>query len=494
VCRRRFVVEELESRFAPAVLPRPDHVVIVIEENHDYAQIIGSPSAPYLNSLAQQGALMTASAGVEHPSQPNYLDLFSGSNQGVTSNARPAGLPFTTPNLGAQLRNAGLSFVGYAESLPAAGFDGDVYSSIPGQNQYERKHNPWVNWVNNPVGINQLPPSVNQPFASFPTDFSLLPTVAIVVPNEQNNMHDGSVQQGDAWLGSNLGGYVQWAKNHNSLLIVTFDENDGSPGNHIPTIFVGPMVKPGFAESQPVNHFNVLRTIEDLFGLPSAGASAGAAPITTIWDLTAPTVVSVTPNSNIPGLAGAQRSRIASLVVAFDRPVQIETNAIALAVHASNVFFAGAFQPFGMGAIPTLVLSNSPDRKTWTVTFTGANTELGADGLASLKDGVYDLNIDATKVHPVSVPGINMTSANTTTTFHRLFGDTDAPSTPPGGTPGVDFTAVVNTGDNFVFRGAFNRLGPDYKAYLDFDGDGIINTGDNVEFRNRFNRTLRWRV
>jgi hypothetical protein len=261
--------------------------VVVIEENHSFSQIIGSADAPYINSLAQQGALMTASTGVEHPSQPNYLDLFSGSNQGTTgTDARPSNPPppFTTPNLGAELQAAARSFVGYSESLPSVGFDGDSFTTVAGQNQYMRKHNPWANWVNSPVGANQLPASVNQPFTSFPTDFSQLPTVGIVVPNEQNDMHDGTVAQGDTWLKNNLNGYAQWARSHNSLLVVTWDENDFSPGNQIPTILVGPMVQPG-SYGQPINHFNVLRTLEDMYGLPAAGASATAAPITSIWQV-----------------------------------------------------------------------------------------------------------------------------------------------------------------------------------------------------------------
>jgi hypothetical protein len=218
---RRPGLEQLEQRLVPA-LPRPDHVVMVIEENKAFSEIIGSPFAPYINSLAQQGAVMTASFAIEHPSQPNYLDLFSGSNQGVVNtDARAANLPFTTPNLGAQLRAAGLGFVGYSESLPVVGFDGDSFSTAAGQNQYVRKHNPWTNWVTASPGANQLPAAINQPFASFPGDFSQLPTVSIVVPNEQDDMHDGSIQQGDAWLKANLDGYVQWAKNNNSLLIVT---------------------------------------------------------------------------------------------------------------------------------------------------------------------------------------------------------------------------------------------------------------------------------
>lgn len=79
-------------------VPRPDHVVIVIEENHSYSEIIGSPAAPYINSLAAQGALFTQSYAITHPSQPNYLDLFSGFNQGVTNDSCPH--YFTTDNLG----------------------------------------------------------------------------------------------------------------------------------------------------------------------------------------------------------------------------------------------------------------------------------------------------------------------------------------------------------------------------------------------------------
>jgi VCBS repeat-containing protein len=381
-CRPR--LETLEDRLAPAALPRPDHIVIVIEENKDFADFIGSPSAPYLNSLTQQGALMTASAGVEHPSQPNYLDLFSGSNQGVTSNDRPAGLPFSTPNLGAQLFSNGLSFVGYAESLPSVGFDGDVFTSIPGQNQYERKHNPWSNWVNNPAGTNQLPSSVNRPFSNFPTDYSDLPTVAFVVPNEQNNMHDGTIQQGDTWLKDHLDGYVQWAKDHNSLLVVTFDENDGSPGNRIPTIFVGPMVKSAVTDSQPINHFNVLRTIEDMYSLPTAGASAGAAPITAIWK---PTIVSVTPAAGFTEAQDASAQDLSdSGTVKFDELNAANTVTISSRYNNDVAWSGGTLSPGLIAQLTSGTFTASvaaaavPGTTPWTYTATDVNLDFLAKG------------------------------------------------------------------------------------------------------------------
>jgi len=262
-------VEPLESRLVPSPIPRPGHVVIVIEENHAYSQIIGSPNAPYINSLAQQGALITNSHAITHPSEPNYLDLFSGSNQGVTDDSSPHS--FSTPNLASELLRSGLTFGGYSESLPVPGYSGTSFQGL-----YYAKHNPWVSFTN-------VPAADNMPFAGFfPSNFAQLPTVAIVVPNVFNDMHSGTIQEGDAWLESNLDGYVQWARTHNSLLIVTWDEDDSFSNNHIATLFVGPMVTPG-PYGLTINHFDVLRTVEDMYGLPYAGASGRAPPITYIW-------------------------------------------------------------------------------------------------------------------------------------------------------------------------------------------------------------------
>ncbi len=120
----------------------PDHIVVVIFENEHRSNVIGNPRAPYLNQLARQGANMTHSYGITHPSQPNYLALFSGSTHGVTSNGCLRRLK--KRNLGSQLHQAGLSFTGYAEALPKTGFAGCVHG------RYQRKHNPWVNFANLP--------------------------------------------------------------------------------------------------------------------------------------------------------------------------------------------------------------------------------------------------------------------------------------------------------------------------------------------------------
>lgn len=253
-----------------APLPRPAHVVVVIEENRGFEQIMDKFNRnSYIHALAKRGMLMTQSFGVTHPSQPNYLALFSGATQGVASNDCPH--TFATDNLASALRDNGLSFASYAESLPAAGSTVCTYGS------YMRKHNPLVNWQDS-----RLPPETNLTFADFPKDFARLPTVSFVIPDQQNDMHDGGYDAADKWLKQHIEPYLRWAEKHNSLLILTWDEDNYSYGNHIVTVLAGPMVKPGVSD-QRINHYNVLRTVLDFYGLPALGASADAMPIQGIW-------------------------------------------------------------------------------------------------------------------------------------------------------------------------------------------------------------------
>jgi len=253
-------------------LPQPKHVLMVILENRAASQILGSPQAPYINSLVGRAAVFTQSFAVAHPSQPNYLALFSGDTHGVADNRCP--LSLNTDNLAQQLRDAGKTFIGYSEGLPAVGFAG--CSSPSG---YVRKHAPWANFA-------ALPEDVHQPMSAFPNDdLERLPTLAIVIPNLENDMHDGSIAVGDAWLKTHLDRYVQWAMTHDSLLVVTWDEDDLSHNNRILTMFYGPMVRPGMYERR-ITHYDVLRTLEGLLRLRYAGRAESAATIRDVWQLT----------------------------------------------------------------------------------------------------------------------------------------------------------------------------------------------------------------
>ena len=268
---------------------RYDHVVIVIEENTDYAQVLGNRvDAPFINELADGGVNFTEFYAITHPSQPNYIQLFSGDNHGVVDNNRPPGNPWTTSNLGATLFAAGRTFRGYSEDLP---FIGDSETSgtntAGGLTLYRRKHNPWANWQapegTNPIPVNQLSFDTNARFQDFSSDFTQLPDVAIVVPNQQNDMHDGTVRMGDDWLRANLGAYAQWAKTHNSLLIVTFDEDNLSGPNKIPTVFYGAGLTPGTVNATRWTLHNLLRTMEDMYATTHSGRAAQLRPITGVF-------------------------------------------------------------------------------------------------------------------------------------------------------------------------------------------------------------------
>jgi hypothetical protein len=286
-------------------MPIPDHILVVIEENHDADQVFGNPYAPYINgTLAANGLVYTNAHATDHPSQPNYLEMFAGTNPGVRGDDYND-QPFSIPNLGAELLASGRTFAGYSEDLPSVGFTGAQASGINGNASYAEKHNPWAQFQGS--GPNQLPASVNQPFTTFQSlqgNFAALPTISFVVPNQYNDMHnavssaghpavngtgvdsqgnpvngDSTIQNGDAWLLNNIEAYRQWATTHNSLLITVWDENDSdlTDANNIPLIIDGdPNLVQAGVNSSYVNHFDLLRTLENYYGLTPTGAAAMA--------------------------------------------------------------------------------------------------------------------------------------------------------------------------------------------------------------------------
>lgn len=269
----------------PAGLPVYDHIVVVMEENKDYEQIIDSPFAPFINGkLGAEGASLTRMYGEEHNSQGNYFWLLSGSNQAVGFIDNIPLAPLSASNLAQQLIKVGRTFKGYSEGLPEIG------STVLQDGKYYRKHVPWISFSNIPNG-NTAATSSNLRFADFPSDFNLLPTVSFVVPNIDSDMHNGgmpdSIKAGDRWLREHIGPYYEWARTHNSLLIVTFDENDRGtfPGgltdpadplpenrNRIVTILAGAHIKAGeYPEGKGVTHVNLLRTLEAMYGCARSG-------------------------------------------------------------------------------------------------------------------------------------------------------------------------------------------------------------------------------
>jgi acid phosphatase len=329
-------LEPLEPRQLASVattqLPRPDHVVVVIEENHSNAHIIGSADTPYINSLAQQGASFTDYHAVTHPSQPNYLALFSGSTQGVIDDTVPH--RFAAPSLGGQLIKAGFDFGGYSEDLPYTGYPGPRYRD------YRRKHNPWSDFTD-------VSAWDNMSMRRFPAPghYDDLPEVAFVVPNQLHDMHTGTIRQGDDWLRQQLDPYAQWAKTHNSLLAVTWDEDDATESNRIPTLVVGQGVEPG-AYPQPLNHYSLLRTLEDMYGLSRLGAAEQAAPMDMIWSPPEARTTRLAPTADTYVFDGSPTSNYGRSAV-----LDVKTSVAGVNRDAYFKFDVSAFPLDGLGAV-----------------------------------------------------------------------------------------------------------------------------------------------
>jgi len=253
---------------AAAAVHRPDHVVIVMLENKRYDAVIGHPNAPWVSSLAAHSANMVNFYAETHPSQPNYLALFSGSTQGVTDNNCPHDLG-ARPNLARQLLDAGHTFAGYSEDLPSVGWRGCAHRG------YVRRHNPWVNFSN-------VPASANRSLTAFPKDYRALPDVSFVIPNLCHDMHDCPKVEADAWLKKRFAPYVAWASSHHSLFVLTFDEDNRTDHNHIATIVAGAGVKPGSYPGR-LNHYDLLHTLQRMYGLPLTGGAARGKGMPAIW-------------------------------------------------------------------------------------------------------------------------------------------------------------------------------------------------------------------
>ncbi|HTX03890.1 MAG TPA: alkaline phosphatase family protein [Candidatus Acidoferrales bacterium] len=250
-----------------ATLPKVDHVVIVVEENKTLAQIEGNPHAPYINKLMRGGALFVNAHAERHPSLPNYFALFAGLVNGNGDDCPATGIPANAPNLASELFASHRAFVGYAEAMPSAGFKGCWAGT------YARKHVPWVQFSN-------IPASANLPFSALHS-YDSLPAATMIIPDVNDDMHDGTIAMGDAWLAKHIAPLLAWGATHGTLFVLTWDEGfDAS--NNIPTLFFGPMVQPGVYK-EAVDHYTVLRTIEDLLQLPPTGAAARKTAISDCW-------------------------------------------------------------------------------------------------------------------------------------------------------------------------------------------------------------------
>jgi acid phosphatase len=262
-------------------------VVVVVEENKAYSDVIGSKSMPFLNSLAAQGGLATNYFAVDQPSLPNYLMLTTG--QTIVSHTETyTGPPIDVDSIVRELKAAGKTWKSYAESLPSVGYlGGDQYP-------YIQHHNPFVllaDVVNDPAEQQNI-----VPVTQLATDLAAgnLPDYSFVVPNNQNNSHDCppgmtkcSVQQtlvnSDTWLKNIIGPVLDDPNFQKSgLLFIVWDESNPNDvahgGGHVACVLAGGLVKPGFQSANLYQHQSVLRTALKVLGITTFPGEAATAP------------------------------------------------------------------------------------------------------------------------------------------------------------------------------------------------------------------------
>jgi phospholipase C len=272
--------ERLGDRTDRAAAP-PDHLIVVIEENHSFEQIIGSPDAPFLNRLASNGTLLTHYYAITHPSLPNYVALLSGQTA-LHNDCRACTFP--GPTLVDQLEAHHISWAAYLEGLPRP------CSTVPNSGAYTEAVDPFMHAAD----IRHHPARCDRvlPFRRFHTDLAAgrLPTVVFVMPNLHHEMHSGPVRVADRWLQrlvDQLHGTPVWRTD--TRLVVTFDESTRSDvrsccaglsqGGRIPTIVAGPRIPQG-RDPTPYTHYSLLRSIESAFGLPFLGNASDPATAT----------------------------------------------------------------------------------------------------------------------------------------------------------------------------------------------------------------------
>ncbi len=262
-------------------VPSFDHVYVIMMENKEYSSVVGDVNAPYINQLIHQYGLATDYTGIAHPSQPNYLALWSGSTQGVTDDNLHDISGQTT--IADQLEAAGKSWMVYAENYPVNAGGPACYTDMTAQDgpdgtgKYVRRHNPAMSFTNLSGNLDRC--------AQHITDFSHFDPAGanfnFIVPNLCDDMHDCPVASGDNWLQSwlqaNILGTSTWAQT-DSAVIITWDEGSTNTGGGglIPTIVISKHTPKGFSSATPANHYTLLRTIEDAFGLGCLQQSCNA--------------------------------------------------------------------------------------------------------------------------------------------------------------------------------------------------------------------------
>ncbi|MEO6259719.1 MAG: alkaline phosphatase family protein [Thermoanaerobaculia bacterium] len=263
-----------KNEVAAFIRPDVQHVIVVVLENKNADD---ARRQPFLARIAREGALLNSYYGVAHPSQPNYVALISGSFSGVPGNGN---VTLDRRHIGDTLTGAGVSWKSYAEGYPGG------CSLVKTSGRYARKHEPFLSFANvqrNDGGMCEHIVNADRFFED--VKGGTLPRFSLFIPDLDHDAHDQPLAFADQWLSQTFGSLMTEEFRRSTLLIVTFDEDDGhgKPPNHIYAALWGAGVRPGAVSNDVYDHYDLLRTIEAIFSLDPLPTATPARPIGGIW-------------------------------------------------------------------------------------------------------------------------------------------------------------------------------------------------------------------
>ena|SRR5215469_12895927 len=321
-----------------SAIPRYQHIVEIMMENTSYSTIIGNPLAPNINTLADTYGLATDYFGVTHPSEPNYVANIGGSFFGIQDDNQFYCTPalaktdsncggttvnhtITAPSLGGQLTAAGMTWRGYFQGLPPIPSSGLIMTG-PNANGpytfkspssvvalYAAKHNPFVNFTDTQSDVANMVPDTQLASDLASGD---LANYSLIVPDQCHDMHgtggcaseDGLISAGDTYVGNTVAKIMAskvWQEGRNAI-VITWDEDDfsdqGQPGTgccgadpgggHVVSIVITNKTNHyPITDGTPYNHYSLLLSIEDAFGLPclanACDSADGVRPMTPLF-------------------------------------------------------------------------------------------------------------------------------------------------------------------------------------------------------------------
>jgi phospholipase C len=272
---------------AQSTVPSYQHIFVMVEENHSYNQIIGNKAAPELNYLAQTYGVATNYYGTIHPSEGNYVAMVGGNTYNIEDDAIYTSHTTTNPSVALRLEAAGLSWKGYFQSMPYSGYTGGCYPMSTCF--YFSGHNGFLNFSavqNDPAELAKLVPDTQ-----FATDLTSgnVPNFSFIVPDLCNDMHGHQgcpetteadrVRAGDTYaqnVVNEIMATTTWASSDNDAIVIVFDEGisnqgccDAVPGGgNVLAVVVTNHGPRGVQDATAYNHYSLLATIQQAFGLP----------------------------------------------------------------------------------------------------------------------------------------------------------------------------------------------------------------------------------